>query len=284
MSSGAGGGGRRAGSDETEIDSRPLVVERKRLYFNVRENPRGRFLKIAEVNRQRRSTVIIPQSGWVAMRNMLNEFIEAAGGEEAASVVPAAAAGAGRRKQAPVEPSAQLYVDNLPWATTSDELLPLFEEYGTVDRCETLTNNNGRPRGAAIVKFASQGEAEAAIEGLKDTSVGDRKLRVRYDRFPEGSKRRGGGGGGKEEEADGDGEDAGGMPLSVRSADGTVVSLTVLPISTVGDVLAAIADVEGLEAMAGRAQLSFQGRPLRPEAALSACGVTADAELQLSTN
>jgi len=46
---------------QSEIDSRPLVVERKRLYFNVRQNSRGRFLKIAEVNRQRRSTVIIPQ-------------------------------------------------------------------------------------------------------------------------------------------------------------------------------------------------------------------------------
>ena len=46
---------------QTEVDSRPLGVERKRLYFNVRENSRGRFLKIAEVNRQKRSTVIIPQ-------------------------------------------------------------------------------------------------------------------------------------------------------------------------------------------------------------------------------
>lgn len=101
---------------QTEVDSRPLVVERKRLYFNVRENSRGRFLKIAEVNRQKRSTVIIPQrcgasgqafapcaqrahrvllcaawravrrllgvvrhrSGWVQMRDLLNEFIAAA--------------------------------------------------------------------------------------------------------------------------------------------------------------------------------------------------------------
>jgi len=97
-----------------ELDTRPLVVERKRLYFNVRHNARGRYLMIAEVNRAKRTTVIIPErcapgslcswcgcnvasvtnvgatcSGWVQMRDMLNEFIDTF--KTDASAVPSSA-------------------------------------------------------------------------------------------------------------------------------------------------------------------------------------------------
>lgn len=67
--------GRQQGrSDEVELLSKELRIEQKRFYFNLKENSRGRFLKIAEVSGGR-STIIVPVSGWVEFREMLDEFI-----------------------------------------------------------------------------------------------------------------------------------------------------------------------------------------------------------------
>jgi hypothetical protein len=67
-----------SGSAEIELVSRELRVEQKRFYFNLKENARGRFLKIAEVSGGR-STIIIPLSGWVEFRDMLDQFIKDGG-------------------------------------------------------------------------------------------------------------------------------------------------------------------------------------------------------------
>ncbi len=66
---------RRGRSEEVELTTRELRIEQKRFYFNLKENTRGRFLKIAEVSGGR-STIIIPSSGWVEFRDMLNTFID----------------------------------------------------------------------------------------------------------------------------------------------------------------------------------------------------------------
>ena len=70
--------GARGGNDglpqEIEIMTTELRIENKRFYFNLKENQKGRFLKIAEVSGGR-STIIIPQSGWHEFRDMLDEFI-----------------------------------------------------------------------------------------------------------------------------------------------------------------------------------------------------------------
>ena len=113
---------------------------------------------------------------------------------------------------------------------------------------------------------------------MPGTVVGDREVRVRYDRFPDaGNNGAAAAAGSKIEEAD----EAEGMPLVVRTADGTELSLTVMPISTVGDVLAAIDEVEGLALPEGARTLTFNGRQLDASASLSDCGVTASAELEL---
>ena len=69
------GGHKRGRTDEVEISTRELRIEQKRFYFNLKENSRGRFIKIAEVSGGR-STIIIPASGWVEFRDMLNDFID----------------------------------------------------------------------------------------------------------------------------------------------------------------------------------------------------------------
>lgn len=71
---------------DTEIFSEQVQVERKLFTFDLRENPRGRFLKITEDVGGRRDAIIIPAPGLPDIRDVLNRVIEA--GES----TPAAAA------------------------------------------------------------------------------------------------------------------------------------------------------------------------------------------------
>ena len=73
------GGG--AGGQEIELLTTELRIENKRFYFNLKENQKGRFLKIAEVSGGR-STIIIPQSGWLEFKDMLEQFIAGRGDTE----------------------------------------------------------------------------------------------------------------------------------------------------------------------------------------------------------
>ena len=73
--------GRHRRTGEVELQTEELRIEQKRFYFNLKENSRGRFMKIAEVSGGR-STIIIPASGWREFRDMLSTFIpEEEGGE-----------------------------------------------------------------------------------------------------------------------------------------------------------------------------------------------------------
>jgi hypothetical protein len=56
---------------DTVIASKELQIERKHFTVELRENPRGRFLRITEEGQGRRNTVIIPGTG-------LNDFMAAA--------------------------------------------------------------------------------------------------------------------------------------------------------------------------------------------------------------
>jgi len=56
----------------------PKQVEQKRIFLNLRENVRGRYLRIAEVTGSNRSTIIIPSSGLAQFRQLLDDFIESA--------------------------------------------------------------------------------------------------------------------------------------------------------------------------------------------------------------
>ena len=65
---------------DTEIFSEQVQVERKLFTFDLRENPRGRFLKITEDVGGRRDAVIIPAPGLPDIRDVLNRVIEADAG------------------------------------------------------------------------------------------------------------------------------------------------------------------------------------------------------------
>ncbi len=90
----------------------------------------------------------------------------------------------------------KLYVGNLPFSATEDEIRALFEEFGgTVDLHIPLDRETGRPRGFAFVTLNSKEQGEAAIGSLDGKDMGGRALRISeaQERAPRGG---GGGGGG----------------------------------------------------------------------------------------
>ncbi|NJK92443.1 MAG: PUR family DNA/RNA-binding protein [Blastochloris sp.] len=61
---------------EHAIKSEKIVVERKQFFFDLKENDRGRFLKITEDVNGRRDTIIIPSPGLADFVRILDEMLE----------------------------------------------------------------------------------------------------------------------------------------------------------------------------------------------------------------
>jgi RNA recognition motif-containing protein len=84
----------------------------------------------------------------------------------------------------------RIFVGNLAWTTTEDDLSRLFEPYGEVARTQIITDRDtGRSRGFGFVEMPSTTEAHAAIAGLNGTSLGGRMLTVNEARQREGDER-----------------------------------------------------------------------------------------------
>jgi len=90
-----------------------------------------------------------------------------------------------------------IYVGNLVWACTSDDLIQLFSTYGTVSRAQVVMDREtGRSRGFGFVEMASEAEAKAAIEALNGSDMNGRPLTVNEAK-PREPRPSGGGGGGR---------------------------------------------------------------------------------------
>jgi RNA recognition motif-containing protein len=70
-----------------------------------------------------------------------------------------------------------IFVGNVQWAVTQQELIELFAPYRALD-CTILTNMYGRSKGFAIIKFPSEADAAAAINALNHTDFHGRNLEV----------------------------------------------------------------------------------------------------------
>ncbi|HVT92851.1 MAG TPA: RNA-binding protein [Bryobacteraceae bacterium] len=108
-----------------------------------------------------------------------------------------------------------IFVGNLSFSATEDDLRSLFEPYGTLDRVTIITDRDtGRSRGFGFVEMANGSEADGAISGLDGREWNGRALKVN-EALPKtsgggggrfagggfgGGKRPGGGGGGKRRE------------------------------------------------------------------------------------
>jgi RNA recognition motif-containing protein len=91
--------------------------------------------------------------------------------------------------------SKKLYVGNISFQTTSDELVQAFGQYGNVTSAQIVTDREtGRSRGFAFVEMADG--ADEAIAAMNGALVGGRTLTVNEARPREERPRSGGGGGG----------------------------------------------------------------------------------------
>src|SRR5437763_11012097 len=89
-----------------------------------------------------------------------------------------------------------IYVGNLTWSATSDDLLALFQEHGKVARAQVVTDREtGRSRGFGFVEMDNDAEAQAAVAALNGQNYRGRPLTVN-DAKP-GECGGGGGGGGR---------------------------------------------------------------------------------------
>jgi RNA recognition motif-containing protein len=87
-----------------------------------------------------------------------------------------------------------IYVGNLVWECTSDDLLNLFQQHGKVTRAQVITDREtGRSRGFGFVEMENDAEAQKAIDALNGAEYNGRPLTVNEAR----PREQGGGGGGR---------------------------------------------------------------------------------------
>ena len=92
-----------------------------------------------------------------------------------------------------------IYVGNLPFSATDEDLKNIFSEYGKVESAKVIIDREtGRSKGFGFVEMESETAAQQAIEGLNNKPFNQRNLTVNEARPPQRDSfdRRGGGGGG----------------------------------------------------------------------------------------
>ena len=72
-----------------------------------------------------------------------------------------------------------IYVGNLPYSATEDELNEAFSAYGEVSSVNLISDKfTGQSKGFAFVEMADNSAADAAIKGLNETPMGGRNIKV----------------------------------------------------------------------------------------------------------
>jgi len=104
----------------------------------------------------------------------------------------------------------KLYVGNLSYQTTDQDLQDLFSEAGTVSSAQVVTDRySGQSRGFGFVEMATEDEAQQAIAAINGRNVGGRSLVVNESR-PQAPRSGGGGYGGGGNRGGGGGYGGGG--------------------------------------------------------------------------
>ena len=84
----------------------------------------------------------------------------------------------------------EIYVGNLPWSISDQDLADAFGAYGNVEKASIISDrDSGRSKGFGFVTMNDADEANKAIEGLNGTEMGGRNVKVneakpREDRPP----------------------------------------------------------------------------------------------------
>ena len=91
----------------------------------------------------------------------------------------------------------KLYVGNLSFGSTEDDITDAFSAHGTVTSVNIIMDRDtGRPRGFAFVEMSSASEAQAAVEALDGRDLDGRNIKVNIAKPRENRGGGGGGGGG----------------------------------------------------------------------------------------
>ena len=94
------------------------------------------------------------------------------------------------------EENMDIYVGNLPYSVTNNELQDMFAEFGTVESARVISDREtGRAKGFGFVEMRDSAEANKAIEALNGMDMNGRALRVNESQ-PKPRTMGGGGGGG----------------------------------------------------------------------------------------
>lgn len=91
----------------------------------------------------------------------------------------------------------RIYVGNLPYSVTDEDLRDAFSEFGELASAEVVKDKfSGQSKGFGFVDMPNNSEADTAIKALNDQPLKGRKLTVNEAR-PRADRPRGGGGGGR---------------------------------------------------------------------------------------
>lgn len=91
-----------------------------------------------------------------------------------------------------------IYVGNLPYSITEEDLRETFSQYGSVDTVSIITDRfSGESKGFGFVEMGNNSEADAAIKALNGSDYKGRNITVNQARPKSDRPARGGGGGGR---------------------------------------------------------------------------------------
>ncbi|KAI4372392.1 hypothetical protein MLD38_010630 [Melastoma candidum] len=80
------------------------------------------------------------------------------------------------------EPKRKLYVVNLPWSVSTDDLRTLFGQCGTIEDVEIMRTRSGQSRGFGFVTMAAVEDAQAVIDKFNSFDLSGRIIRVEFAR------------------------------------------------------------------------------------------------------
>nr|KAJ0189379.1 hypothetical protein LSAT_V11C800427630 [Lactuca sativa] len=149
-----GNGGARSGGNDVELFSKTLQVEHKLFYFDLKENPRGRYLKISEKISATRFTIIIPFNGISWFFDIFNYYIPS-DDQDISS------------KELQLDSKAIYYITHYTYYTYAFIFITL--QNGSFFRCFTLTLGKTGGVGFSIREVGSK---VAAVEQIQETPLG----------------------------------------------------------------------------------------------------------------
>jgi RNA recognition motif-containing protein len=101
---------------------------------------------------------------------------------------PSATAPAEEGEEADAGKGCRVYIGNLSWGVSWQDLKDHMREAGEVTRADVMMGPDGRSKGCGIVEYESVEEAQKAVLTLNDTELNGRQIFVREDREERGTR------------------------------------------------------------------------------------------------